>query len=146
MSLGRRIRIGALLAALFALALVAGAVLAQGKPIVWPTEAIKWTDVAGTTGRQAVLWGDPAKGGYGALKQVTGGTVLPLHTHKNDSRVLIIRGTVVLEIDGRMTALAPGSFAMIPGGLPHAATCQGKVPCEYFEEMSGAFDSTPVKK
>ena len=125
--------------------LVTGAVTAQGRLVVWPTEAIKWTDVAGTTGRQAVLWGDPAKGGYGALKQVPAGTVLAPHTHTNDSRVLVVKGTIVLEIGGKSTALRPGSYAMIPGKQPHSARCDGTAACEYFEEMSGAFDAMPVK-
>jgi quercetin dioxygenase-like cupin family protein len=121
--------------------------LAQSRLVVWPSAAIKWTDTPVVKGaRLAVLWGDPAKGAYGALRQVPGGSVLALHTHKNDSRVIVVKGTVGFEAEGRTTELAPGSYIMIPGGLPHVATCKGAVACEYFEEMSGAFDSTPVKK
>jgi quercetin dioxygenase-like cupin family protein len=120
---------------------------AQTKSVIWPAATIKWVDnptIAGA--KQAVLWGDPAKGAYGALKQVPAGTVLASHTHTNDSRVVVVRGTISLEIDGKTTSLGPGSFALLPGGAPHAATCGATGVCEYFEEMSGAFDSTPVKK
>jgi mannose-6-phosphate isomerase-like protein (cupin superfamily) len=130
---------------LIALALLGGYVAAQSRAVVWPTEAIKWTEAAANGARQAVLWGDPMKGAYGALKQVPGGTVLALHTHKNDSKVIIIKGTIALEIEGKTTTMAPGSYALLPGGTPHAATCRGTVACEYFEEMAGPFDSTPVK-
>ena len=120
---------------------------AQTKSVVWPAAAIKWMDNAAVAGaKQAVLWGDPTKGAYGALKQVPAGTVLALHTHKNDSRVIMITGTISLEMEGKTTSLGPGSFALLPGGVPHAATCGAGGPCEYFEEMSGAFDSTPAKK
>ena len=120
---------------------------AQTKAILWPAASIKWTDSPAVPGaQQAVLWGDPTKGAYGMLKQVPAGTVLAMHTHKNDSRVITIKGTISLEIEGKTTALPVGSFALIPGGVPHAATCGASGPCEYFEEMSGAFDSTPVKK
>ena len=33
---------------------------------------------------------------------------------------------------------------LIPGGVPHAATCGAGAACEYYEEMSGAFDSVPA--
>ena len=122
-------------------------VAAQTKAVIWPAGALKWTDNPAVTGaKQTVLWGDPTKGAYGALKQVPAGTVLAAHTHKNDSRVIMIKGTVGLELDGKTTDLGPGSYALIPGAAPHSATCRVGGACEYFEEMSGAFDSTPVKK
>jgi hypothetical protein len=124
-----------------------GYVAAQSKAVIWPAQAIKWTDTAAAPGAKvAVLWGDPAKGPYGALKQVPAGTVLAAHTHKLESRVIMIRGTINFEIDGKTTTLGPGSYGQIPGGAPHAATCSKAGPCEYFETMNGAFDSTPVKK
>ena len=49
-------------------------VAAQSQTVVWPADAIKWADNPGVPGAKvAVLWGDPAKGPYGALKQVPGG-------------------------------------------------------------------------
>ncbi len=120
---------------------------AQSKAVVWSGDGIKWTDSQAAPGAKiAVLWGDPTKGAYGALKQVPGGTVLAAHTHKNDSRVVMVKGTIDFEIDGKKTMLGAGSYVMIPGGAPHSATCRSGAACEYFEEMSGAFDSTPAKK
>ena len=120
---------------------------AQSKAVVWPSAAIKWTDSAVATGaKMAVLWGDPTKGAYGALKQVTAGTAIPAHTHTRDSHVVVVKGTVTLDIDGKKTPMGPGSYSMIPGGAPHSATCGAGAACEYFEHMDGAFDSIPVKK
>ena len=120
---------------------------AQSKAVVWPAAAIKWTDTAAAPGAKlAVLWGDPTKGAYGAFKQVPGGTVLAAHTHKNDSHVVMVKGTVTLDIDGKKTPLGPGSYSMIPGGVPHSATCGAGAACEYFEHMDGAFDTAQVKK
>jgi quercetin dioxygenase-like cupin family protein len=118
---------------------------AQSKAVLWPSAAIKWTHNPAAAGAQtAVLWGDPTKGGFGALKQLPAGTVLAAHTHSQDSHVVIVKGTLTLDIDGKKTALAPGSYTMIPGGVPHSASCAAV--CEYFEHMDGAFDSTNVKK
>jgi quercetin dioxygenase-like cupin family protein len=126
---------------------VIGVASAQTKAVVWPAAAIKWTDSAAAPGAKlAVLWGDPTTGGYGALKQVPAGTVLAAHTHKNDSHVVMVKGTVTLDIDGKKTPLGQGSYVLIPGGVPHSATCGAGSACEYFEEMSGAFDSSPVKR
>jgi len=124
----------------------AALVSAQKKAVLWPDSSIKWTDSPAAPGAKvAVLWGDPAKGAYGALKQVPAGTVLAAHTHTNDSHVVMVKGTVTLDIDGKKTVLPAGSYTLIPGGVPHSATC-GTSLCEYFEHMNGAFDSTPVKK
>jgi mannose-6-phosphate isomerase-like protein (cupin superfamily) len=123
-----------------------GVASAQTKAVVWPAGAIKWTDTAAAPGaKMAALWGDPAKGAYGALKQVPAGTALAAHTHKNDSHVVMIKGTISLDIDGKKHALGPGSYTMIPGGVPHSATCGTGAACEYFEHMTGAFDSSPAK-
>jgi quercetin dioxygenase-like cupin family protein len=147
MNTRRPIGIGVVLVGLLVLALVPGwRAMAQSQLIMWPSEMMKWTAVAGVPGaQQAVLWGDPAKGAYGALKQVPPGSVLPAHTHKNDSRVITIKGTIAVDIGGKTTAMGPGSYAMLPAGMPHAATCRSSSPCEYFEEMSGPFDSMLVK-
>ena len=143
----RRLMQGGVVVAVGILCVSAWRAGAQGKAVVWPADGIKWTDNVAVAGaKQAVLWGDPTKGAYGALKQVPGGTVLALHSHKNESRVIVIKGTVALEIEGKTTAMGAGSYALIPGSVPHQATCRGTAACEYFEEMSGAFDSTPAKK
>src|SRR5437588_451795 len=120
---------------------MAALVSAQPKAVLWPAPAITWTDNPAIKGaRTAVLWGDPTKGAYGALKQIPAGATLAAHTHKNDSRVVMVKGTVTLDIEGKKTALPAGSYTLIPGGVPHAATCGAGAACEYFEEMSGAFD------
>src|SRR5437867_2976296 len=107
MSIRQLLGIGITLVGLIALVLVPGwRAIAQGRLIVWPTEAIRWTNMGAVPGaKQAVLWGDPTKGAYGALKQVPGGTLLPLHTHKNDSRLLNVKGMVALEVEGKTTAM-----------------------------------------
>ena len=124
-----------------------GVTSAQSKAVLWPAAAIKWTDSTVAPGAKvAVLWGDPTKGAYGALKQVPGGTVLAAHTHTRDSHVVIVKGSLTLDMEGKKTTVGPGSFTMIPGGLAHSATCAAGAACEYFEHMDGAFDSAPAKK
>ena len=55
---------------------------AQSKAVIWPSAAIKWTHSPAVAGAQsATLWGDPAKGAYGALKQIPAGSTIAAHTH-----------------------------------------------------------------
>ena len=59
---------------------------------------------------------------------------------------MIVKGTITLDMEGRKSTVGPGSYTMIPGGMPHVSTCGAGAACEYFEHMDGAFDSAPVKK
>lgn len=117
---------------------------AQGpKPaVIWPAEEIKWSDNPMIKGAKvAVLWGDPKAGAYGALRRIPGGTILALHTHTNDTRVLLVSGIMALSIEGSPAKdLGPGSYAFIPGGVKHSATCKAAVECTYFDEQPGAND------
>ena len=134
-----------LLAAL--VVLLGGIISAQSTTVIWPSAAIKWTHSPGVAGAQAAtLWGDPTKGAYGALKQMPGGSTIAAHTHTRDSHVVIVKGTITLDVEGRKAALGPGSYTLIPGGVVHSPTCGAGGACEYFEHMDGAFDSAPVKK
>jgi quercetin dioxygenase-like cupin family protein len=86
-----------------------------------------------------VLWGDPATGAYGALKRIP--AVLAPHSHTNETRALLVRGTLSFSIDtGPARDLGPESFVSIPGGVRHAASCKAGSDCVYFETSAGAYD------
>jgi mannose-6-phosphate isomerase-like protein (cupin superfamily) len=128
-------------------AFAAGAV-AAGKGVVSPASDLKWTDNPAMKGaQQALLWGDPAKGAYGAFKKIPGGTVLGLHTHAHDQRAVMISGTIEFNFEGEdKKELGPGSYVSIPGGAAHDATCKAGADCIYLEESVGAADFKPVMK
>jgi quercetin dioxygenase-like cupin family protein len=135
------------LALVLVVVVMGGITSAQSKAVVWPSASIKWTDSPAAPGAKvAVLWGDPAKGAYGALKQVPAGTVLAAHTHTQASHVVMVKGSITLDMEGKKTTVGPGSYTLIPGGLPHAASCGAGAACEYLEHMTAAFDSAPAKK
>jgi len=139
---------------LFVLVLVGAALLAVGvraqapkkstapKPVLWAAGDLKWVDNPAMKGaQQAVLWGDPAKGGFGALKKIAGGTVLPMHMHTNTMREVILAGTISLQFEGGAAKdLGPQSYTMVPGGVKHTATCKAGADCVYFETSTGAYD------
>ena len=111
------------------------------KGTLWSASDLKWVDNPAIKGaRQAVLWGDPAKGAYGALKKVSSGTVLPMHWHTRLTRVLVVAGTIAFNFDGSPASdMGPQSYISVPGGAKHAATCKAGTDCVYFETSDGAY-------
>jgi quercetin dioxygenase-like cupin family protein len=114
----------------------------------WPASELKWVDNPAIKGaQQVVLWGDPAKGSYGALKKVPAGTVLPMHSHTNLTRVVIVTGTISFNFEGSPAKdMGPQSYTFVPGGVPHTATCKAGSDCVYFETSIGAYDMIPATK
>jgi len=131
-----------------ALTMLAGGAVAAEKATVTPASELKWVDSPVMKGaKQAVLWGDPAKGAHGVLKSIPGGTVLGLHTHTNSQRVVVVSGNVEFGMEGEAKKeLGSGSYVSIPGGAPHEATCKAGADCIYLEEVTGAADFKPVAK
>jgi mannose-6-phosphate isomerase-like protein (cupin superfamily) len=137
----------ALLAVVWLMA-VTGSVVAAGKGTVTAASELKWMDNPAVKGaKQAVLWGDPAKGPYGTLKSMPGGTMLGLHTHTHAQRVVLVSGTIEFNLEGEAKKdLGAGSYVSIPAGAPHDASCKAGADCVYFEEGMGAADFKPVAK
>ena len=114
----------------------------SNKSIVWPAADLKWVDNPAVKGaQQAVLWGDPAKGAYGALKRIPAGTPLAMHSHTNETRALLVSGTLSFNFEGSPAKdLGPQSYISVPGGTRHAASCRPGADCVYFETSSGSYD------
>ena len=113
--------------------------------VVKPAGDLKWTDLdpQGAPGvKVADLWGDHAKGAFGALFKLPAGFAAPLHTHTHDMKVVIVSGTYIQAPDGKPEfRLAPGSYFMQPGGnYRHTTTCDKASDCLFFVESGGKFD------
>jgi len=127
-----------------ALALGAGG---GGKATVWQAADVKWVDSPAMKGLSvAVLWGDPTKGAYGALKKVSAGTDFGWHTHSSEQKVVAISGTFDFQVEGQdAKELSSGSYVFLPGGVKHLAKCRAGSDCVYFEEQPGKSDYVPAK-
>ena len=65
---------------------------AASRLVVVPAADLKWTDLdpAGAPGVMiADVWGDHAKGAFGAFVKLPAGFGAPLHTHTSDYKVVI---------------------------------------------------------
>ncbi len=144
---------------------LAAAVLAQGygeakaksapkgaasRLVTMPASDVKWTDLdpKGAPGvKIADLWGDHAKGAFGALIKFPAGFAAPLHTHTNDFKIVIVSGTFIQAPEGKPEfRLGPGSYLMQPGGnYKHTSACDKASECLFLVQSTGKFDLKPVE-
>jgi anti-sigma factor ChrR (cupin superfamily) len=144
---------------------LATAVLAQGSgqakaksapkagpsgPVVMPASDVKWADLdpTGAPGvKIADLWGNHAKGAYGAFIKFPAGFAAPLHTHTNAMKLVIVSGTFIQGPEGKPEVrLGPGSYLMQPGGTyRHTTACDKASECLFFAESNGKFDLKPAE-
>ena len=103
---------------------------------------LTWSDSPVLPGvKQAVLWGDPKSGAYGLLRRLPAGSALPWHTHTQDSRAVILSGTLTVEAeDAPARELGAGGHAAISGGRKHRVSCSAAAECLYLEQQPGAAD------
>lgn len=120
-----------------------------GQPVFMPAGDLKWTDLdpKGAPGvKVADLWGDHAKGAFGAYLKLPAGFAVPLHTHTHAMKVVFLSGTYIQAPEGKAEVrLGPGSYMMQPGGnYRHTTSCDKASECVLFVESNGAFDLKPV--
>jgi quercetin dioxygenase-like cupin family protein len=124
--------------------------VAASRLFIMPADDMKWTDLdpAGAPGvKVADLWGNHAKGAFGALFKLPAGFAVPLHTHTNDMKVVILSGTYIQAPEGKPEfRLGPGSYFLQPGGnYRHTTNCDPSSECVFFVESKGKFDLKPVQ-
>jgi hypothetical protein len=115
-----------------------------------PASDVKWTDLdpTGAPGvKIADLWGDHAKGAFGAFIKLPARFEAPLHTHTNAMKLAIVSGTYIQAPEGKPEfRLGPGSYLMQPGGnYRHTTSCDKASDCVFFVESKGKFDLKPVE-
>jgi uncharacterized protein DUF4437 len=120
------------------------------QPVFMPASDLKWTDLdpTGAPGvKVADLWGDHAKGAFGAFFKLPAGFATPLHTHTHAMKVVFVSGTYIQAPEGKAEVrLGPGSYMMQPGGnYRHTTSCDKASECVFFVESNGRFDLKPVE-
>jgi quercetin dioxygenase-like cupin family protein len=97
----------------------------EGGQIVKHPEDIAFGGVA-KAAQTAILYGDPKKSElYVARVKFPAGLKLPLHTHSDAQRtVVVLSGTLYFALgnefdESKLMAFGPGTFFTEPAGLPH---------------------------
>jgi quercetin dioxygenase-like cupin family protein len=89
----------------------------------------------------AVEKGDPSKDASVILAKFAPGCVAPWHWHTPTETVMVVSGSLELQMKGGKPSLAHhGDFVDMPPRHVHRATCQGAAPCLVFISSNAAFD------
>ncbi len=143
------ILLGLLLAAFFCLAPEASAQKKMGMkaPVIWQAADLKWVEIPNTGGvKEAVLWGNPEKGAYGALNKFPAGAKFPLHYHTNPMKIVLISGTwLYTQEGGSENRLGPGSYLSFGAKDRHVSGAAEGSECVLFIEQPGKFDMVPIE-
>src|SRR5262249_16448647 len=91
------------------------------------------------------LWGDPAKGPYGAITRFAKGTKVSWHTHPHDIKAVVISGTMLYDNGSGEKKLRPGSFLQERANIKHTTAASAESDLEFFEEGAGPFAVKEVK-
>jgi quercetin dioxygenase-like cupin family protein len=114
----------------------------------WGASEMKFADMEGAKGvSAAALWGDSKKGEYGSIIKFAAGTDMGWHTHTNRVRLVMVSGTLVIEVKGQPAKeLGPGAFAEESGKVVHHTSCKAGADCVFFVHQHGKFDVVPVEE
>ena len=94
----------------------------------------------------AVVWGDIDKGAYAAFTKFVPGASFPLHTHTNDTRIVVLKGAYVYKPEkGEEKRVTAGQYIFIPGGDRHTSGGDAKEGAVFYQEAPGKFDLIAVK-
>jgi anti-sigma factor ChrR (cupin superfamily) len=114
-----------------------------GKAVVVAAGDLKWVVPPNSPPgvQMAVLWGDPAKGAFGALHKFTPGFSVPLHFHSAGYRCVVISGTFIQAVEGEAEkSLTSGSYVAYTGKKKHATKCAPGAECVVLIDSGGAWD------
>ncbi len=93
---------------------------------------------------RAVLWGNDDTGPYGAFTRFVPGFDAGMHTHTNDSRIIVVKGAYLYKDAAGEKRVGPGDFIWIPGGKRHWSGGDANEGALFYQESSGKFDLVPV--
>jgi mannose-6-phosphate isomerase-like protein (cupin superfamily) len=81
----------------------------------------------------APAYGDWEREKHGKFVRIIPGTEIPMHTHSNGYRAVIISGRMAnLHLGGERAELAPGDYFFMASGRPHAHECLSEEPCFFY--------------
>ena len=91
--------------------------------------------------KKKVLWGNHDVGPYGAFTKFDPGLTNPLHTHTNETRIVVLQGAYIYKPqNGNERRVGAGSYISVPGGDVHVSGGDPKEGALFYEESPGKFD------
>ena len=95
---------------------------------------------------RAVLWGNPDRGPYAAFTRFEPDVHHRLHTHPHDISMVVLSGAYLYGTEQGTIRVAPLSFFLLPGGVPHWSGGDTNEGCLFFETSLGSFGADFSRK
>jgi quercetin dioxygenase-like cupin family protein len=95
--------------------------------------------------RIAVVQGNATEQNADVLFRLPGNTTAPRHRHTSAERMVLLSGEMRIDADDQPgMLLREGTYAYMPAGLPHSATCESADPCTLFIAFEDPVDAVAV--
>ena len=85
-----------------------------------------------------LIYEDPVSHAVQTLVRFPSGYSLPEHAHSHDETILVLKGKLLIALNGKESAVERGGYAVIPASSPHSLKAKGKV--EMLVSLAGPFD------
>src|SRR5687767_11659263 len=122
------------IAAALAIPLVAQA----QSPVLMTFKELKWIDQPAPKGaRQVLLWGDEQSTEHAVMVSWPINTKLTNVTRTQDLHVLVIAGTVTIDVEGKYREFGPSGVVVVPKGLKHTLGCEAAGECRFLVHHPG---------
>jgi quercetin dioxygenase-like cupin family protein len=121
---------------------------AQGDKVIFVSSShANFTEMQGTRGgvSAAPIWGDANAGAHATFTKFAPGHDSGIHTHTNDTWIVVIKGAYLYKDEAGEKRVGPGDFIRVPGGHKHWSGGDKKDGALFYEESSGKFDLIPAK-
>ena len=97
----------------------------QTSPVTLNLDDVNWGPTGGGNGsplglRTARQGIDPVTGGITYYAMFPAGSHFDLHWHTHDEYVVVVKGSVVIELGEETHSLTVGSYVVIPGKMNHS--------------------------
>jgi quercetin dioxygenase-like cupin family protein len=144
-TLGSKLYIAAILAALFVVAFYASVSAAEDKPAVVTFEQLEWVEIAPFISMSSVN-GDMGTGAHGTVGKFKPNSATPPHTHTGAYHAVVVSGAMTNPFGDEKDPpkLTPGSYWYVPAGAEHVTACVSDTPCVFYFYSDGKFDFIPV--
>lgn len=105
---------------------------------------LKWETPTGAPPgvRVATVWGNPAEGAHAVFVEFPKKLRLPRHYHNANLWVTVLKGSMVVEHEGKANKLDTGGYMLEPGKTSH--TMESPTGATVFQIADGPFDLVVV--
>jgi quercetin dioxygenase-like cupin family protein len=130
---------------LVSVALAAGMLLAQpsaNAPVISNQKDAAFTPESGTSGADAALLReDPQTGGLELFVRYPAGHVFAPHWHSANERIVLIEGTMSIQVGDIQKELQPGGYAFLPAKQVQTMSCGTASHCGFYVYWDGKLDN-----